>query len=119
MEQSTNNEPPVEDGGTVELRGGRAWELMTTAGERVVVDQGFSANGGSTRKRWRHAGDGSWQRLFGIRPVGAKLSEAPSDDKHRLRVVIGSRIEIWTGFRDVWRTEAPLVAVREFEQPEA
>lgn len=80
----------------------------------MVVDRGFSANGGSTRSRWGHD-DGPWRRLFGIRPVEAELQQEPSDGKHRLRVVIGARVEVWTGFRDIWRTEQPLVAVREID----
>ena len=100
----------------VELRGGHVWELTTASGERVVVDRGFRANGGSIRDRWRVEPDGAWQRLFWVGSVGAEPA-ANHDEKRRLPVTIGARIELHTGFRDVWRTDSALVAVWEGRLP--
>lgn len=117
MEHDQSHGALADAGEFVELRGGRVWELRTASGERVVVDRGFRPNGGSTRSRWRQR-DGSWRRLFGVHPVEAELRQEPSG-RQRLCVAIGSRVEVWTGFRDIWRAEAPLVAVWELEDPEA
>ncbi|KTR86129.1 hypothetical protein [Leucobacter chromiiresistens] len=103
-------------GEVVELRGGGIWELTTTSGERVVVDRGFRPRGGDIRNRWRRVADEPWRRLFGVRPIDVEIPE-PYSVKRWAHVAIGARVEISTGFRDIWRTEAPLVAVRELEEP--
>lgn len=104
----------MEENAVVELRGGHVWELTTESGERVVVDRGFRANGGSIRDRWRAGLDGAWQRLFWVGSVDVEPSES-HDGKRRLPVEVGKRVELRTGFRDVWRTNTALVAVRELD----
>lgn len=104
----------TKPGEVVELRGGRIWELTTESGERVVVDRGFRASGGSIRDHWRIEHGGAWQRLFWVGPVDVEPAES-HDGKRRLPVAIGARVEFRTGFRDAWRTETALVAVRELD----
>ncbi|BCW44712.1 hypothetical protein StoSoilB5_18960 [Arthrobacter sp. StoSoilB5] len=57
----------------VDLRGGRGWELRTESGELVVVDRGFSANGGRMRDRWKVGPGGALPRLFWVGRDGASL----------------------------------------------
>lgn len=113
MEQGDAAETATE---VVELRGGHVCELTTESGERVVVDRGFSANGGSIRDRWRVEPDGVWQRLFWVGAVGVEPAESQGG-KRRLPVEVGKRIELRTGLRNAWQTETALVAVREGRLP--